>query len=1321
MEKSRMNTKPLLSISRADPLAPRKLPCRGLAAAWAAGALWITAQSAVAATVLWNWTAGDRNWSTTGNWSGGIPAITNDVIFSNPDAQGAATPVNTVDTSTTVRSLAYTNSSAGAYSSYQNTTVAGGKVLSITNGLNVGIGNSLGYVGNPYTWASITGAGGTVAVIGGNVQIGYQAGAATAYLYATLDLRGLDNFTYSNTAGTFGLAGGGQRRAGGEMYLASTNSVVASAITLGSGGAGYASSPGKLHLGASNALFADTVTVGKIVAGSIIDVQSGLNNPVVKIRAHDGLNGVGNWYLGWNNQGNQSGSSSSGTCDFTGATLDGVVTNLYVGYFSAGTSTGARYANGIFTLGPANNSLVVQNLFVGDMALSTSAASSTTVSSFSAYGGTVSAGAVSLAQQLGSGLATATLTLSNTTMQVTGDVAAGGGNSTITLATATLNVGGRIGAPTTTVGTLNLSNSSLGLTLIAPGDYTKAAASVATLNIDGNAGGTVLTINNVGPAPGQYPLMAYTSLGGAVGFAGLRVQAPAGTSVTLSNNTANSPSTIDVVITAGQLSWSGAVNGNWDIGGTANWKSGAASTTYTESAGVGSRVLFDDTASGTTTVSLTTTLSPLGATVNNTNLNYTFTGSGKLSGAGGLIKQGPGTLTLSQGGVNDYAGTTYVGNGTLQLGNGGTVGMVGSGPLTVDGTVVFNRSDNLLLSNTLGGLGGLQKLGANTLTLAGAVTYAGPTALAGGTLTLTPAGTDTLPGNITGNGGVTVNGAGTVVLSGSANTYSGGTLISSGTLQIGDGANSGTLPGSVVDQGALVFDGGSYYVTNAISGAGSLTSIGVGGYVTLAGVNTYTGPTTIKNGGSLSLGASTGLPPLSALFLGETGGNSIGAADFSGYSVTVSGLTVGGNQTTPNNLTLNTGSMLTVNGNFSIGNTGSGGARANFTVTGPQAALVVNTNGGLIQLGLSTAGSGTTPNNVNCDLTSLDTFVASLGTAGLLSVGETNLNPQNGPATVVLRLGATNTITAGTIAVGNGGKGSLRHLHLGSMTNVLNADLVRLGLGDGAGRDSGSLVFENGSGAVQLRGSSGGASRAALSLLVGSANNGTGSTNTFDVTGHYADLLVSTLTLGDQANRAATWSNYFGFDQGVLDATSVYLSKASAATANGTSWMHLGGGTVTFGSLAMASSSASATLDISGGQVTVNSDITKTRTAAGPGAHCRYRRRHAPGRQCRPHGEGPHRHAGQPGGRPLPGQRQPERGPRARLRQPYCRARERYQPVVGQPLHAGADGGQLRRGPVPAHQLCRRHWRRRFQRHHHLHPAAGRLGQPRQQYRQPVD
>jgi len=833
---------------------------RGKTPALAASALLLLGFSAPAATVTWNWAGGDRNWSTAANWSGGIPESGNAVIFGDVDAQPANTPVNVVDASTEVSSLTYNNSSVGEVSSYQNTMVAGGQTLTIGGGLIVGKGTVSGATANLYTVATMTGTGGTVAITGGNVAIGHQSmgSGATYYIEALWDMRGLDNFSYNNAGGTFSVAGNGQRRQGGEVYLAGTNVVVASAIPVGIAAVGVGAHPGKLHLGSHNSLWVNTITVGKLQSGSLIDFQTGLDTPVVTIRGADGVSPVVNWYLGWDSRGDQSASSSRGTCDFSPGILDAVVGNLYVGYMQgSGTAGSGKYADGNFTIGTNSmNSLVVQNLYIGNVAYAAAASTITSAGVFNVGGGTVTAGAVALAQQMGSGLATGTLSLSDATMQVNGDVADGGGESTITLANATLTVAGRIGAPTTAnnIETLNLDNATLGLTLVAPGDYTKAAASVGALNIEGGAGSTVLKINDASPTPGQYPLIAYTSLGGAAGFSGLSVQAPPFTTVTLSNNMTGYPYTIDAIISASQLVWDGLPNGNWDIGGTANWKENGSPATYAETGGVGSRVLFNDDASGTTTVDLTTTLSPLGITVNNVNKDYTLGGSGKLSGVTGLIKLGTGTLTLAETGMNDYQGSTYVGNGKLQVGTGGTGGNIGSGPLSVDGTVEFNRSDDLILANAVSGLGGLNKLGANTLTLTGPVTYAGPTAISAGTLGFSPAGTDTLLGNITGTGGLAVNGPGTVVLGGSGNSYSGGTLISAGTLQIGDGVNPGSLPGNVANNGSLVFDGSSYTFTGDIAGSGEVSSTGAGALLTLAGANTYTGTTIIRNGGTLYLG-----------------------------------------------------------------------------------------------------------------------------------------------------------------------------------------------------------------------------------------------------------------------------------------------------------------------------------------------------------------------------------------------------------------------------------------------------------------------------------
>ena len=88
------------------------------------------------------------------------------------------------------------------------------------------------------------------------------------------------------------------------------------------------------------------------------------------------------------------------------------------------------------------------------------------------------------------------------------------------------------------------------------------------------------------------------------------------------------------------LTWDGTVNGNWDTN-TANWKTNSATpnTIYNQ----GDYVTFDDSKTGIQcTVTLALPLSPGSVTISNSLANYTFSGSGKITGLTGLVKQGTG-------------------------------------------------------------------------------------------------------------------------------------------------------------------------------------------------------------------------------------------------------------------------------------------------------------------------------------------------------------------------------------------------------------------------------------------------------------------------------------------------------------------------------------------------------------------------------------------------------------------------------------------------------------------------------------------------------
>ena len=429
------------------------------------------------------------------------------------------------------------------------------------------------------------------------------------------------------------------------------------------------------------------------------------------------------------------------------------------------------------------------------------------------------------------------------------------------------------------------------------------------------------------------------------------------------NNLANT--SIDVNITGSDSPrWTGATDAKWDTT-TTNWRliANGTPTTFINST---DSVLFNDLATGPTSIDIVGTVRPTAVIVNNSTLTYAFatTGAGKISDAAGgptsLLKQGTGTLQINNPG-NDYTGGTTIAAGTLLLGNNNV--------LPATGAILVN--------------GGTLDLGGWTQTVNGAVTLQSGTI--GGTGTLSKTGgafvveSGTVSATLSGTAGLTKNTAGTVTLN-IFNDYSGTTTLNEGVLEFASGALSAnsalSFAGGTLRWGAFNFDslgavsvgigqvakldpnGNFATAGGVISGAGGLTlndSTGLGA-LTLGAANTFSGDTRIV-AGTLYLGHVDALKNstlnLDAADTGTLGATSISAA-------TLGGLKGAGPLAIPGSFNLSVGNNNQPN-TYSGTITGGAGSKLTKVGTGTQTLTGTGSTVGQVNVyggGTLVVGSG---------------------------------------------------------------------------------------------------------------------------------------------------------------------------------------------------------------------------------------------------------------------------------------------------------------------------------------------------------------------------
>jgi len=516
-------------------------------------------------------------------------------------------------------------------------------------------------------------------------------------------------------------------------------------------------------------------------------------------------------------------STGTGSLTVQGGLVQNGIDGLFIGYSGTGTltvqggsvSSGKSYigyfANSSGTATVTSGTWTNGNLTVGEWGTGTLNISGgivkTTQSPAVIGDAAASNGTVSVTSGTWNSLPSLTVGNSGTgslNLNATGVVTVNGGNGTLTLATnagsvGTLNLGSGSGAGTLNAATVNGGSGSATVNFNHTGSYTFSS------NLTGN-----LSVNKLGS--GTTVLTGSTS-----NYSGL------------------------TTVSAGELD----VNGSLSSGGMLIGGSTGGALRINGGIVNGWGILGHDAGSIGTAVISSGTWNADGLTVG-------------ASGTGTLTIGGSGTVFVGGGPL--YLATQYGSGGTLNMGDGNSVGTLNASGISVGSgtaTVNFNHAGNYTFTQSLTGNVSISKLGSGTTTLAGNQYQLNSMTVSAGELDVTSS-----PYYAVQTNSIVVGGSTGAVL-----RINGGTVLSNSALV---GFDAGSVGVATVSSGTWNI-GNTEGLHVGSAGQGTLT-IGAGGVVNVGGFGTLYLADQYGSTGTLNMGDGTSVGTLYATSINVGGG-----------------------------------------------------------------------------------------------------------------------------------------------------------------------------------------------------------------------------------------------------------------------------------------------------------------------------------------------------------------------------------------------------------------------------------------------------------------